>query len=177
MTKPACQPGCSHCCTIHVEVRGAEALALAEYLGHKTSTAELEVIKADVAAAHAKVSSLPRERRGDASVRCPLLGPTGCCTVYEMRPMTCRSFNSRSAANCEVVFKTPGTSQRINVVRERMAVAGEAVLELEGLAAKAGKDNRPYDLFGALHEALSDLPGAQLRWQRGEQLFSDAALY
>jgi len=47
-----------------------------------------------------------------ARVRCPLLDDADGCTIYNVRPLTCRAFTSRSEAACrKFIFETDPASE------------------------------------------------------------------
>ena len=75
----ACGKGCSHCCHMNVQISNVEAEKLQERSGKQKAK-----ILRPVRHAH-------DEFKG---VKCPFLGTAGECTVYESRPLACRTHTS-----------------------------------------------------------------------------------
>jgi Fe-S-cluster containining protein len=147
---PECQAGCAHCCRVRVEATDPEVLRIARALR------ELP------AAQHAAcVAAL----RGHAAGQdCGFL-VAGHCSIYALRPAACRKAHSLSAQQCAA--QAPQIPQNLKLLLDAealMAGTAQAYGDLQ-LAAT------PHELNAAVLAALDD-PAAELRWRRGEPVFS-----
>ena len=97
---PTCTLGCCHCCRFHVVLNVAEAHTLARYIKRVFSADQIDAIRMRTLRWHEWDDSRPgRSRTPDAGDAphfagyqhfCPLL-LNGCCSVYPVRPMVCRT--------------------------------------------------------------------------------------
>ena len=69
-----CEKGCNYCCQIGVTVTTLEAKYIEANTNYKIKT--------------------NNQPRPDILSPCPLLSDTGMCSVYEFRPMNCRTFHA-----------------------------------------------------------------------------------
>jgi len=156
----ACAPGCFFCCYLPVDVLAPEAFRIAAYLQQTRSPAELTelVYRLGTYGPHA-LGTRP----------CVFLSQ-GRCSIYEVRPMVCRGYNSLSKERCEAYYydasvDLTGTKDR---VAGRLAEAMEDGV-IAGLNA-LGLNAQWYDLPSALLRALETDDGLE-RWARGEEVF------
>ena len=98
-----CRAGCFQCCLGPFPITQLDAMRLRDGLK------QLEQIDAQWAA---RVRTRAVEYVADDDAPCPALDPsTGCCDLYEWRPMTCRTFGPAalqedgSVAACELCYE------------------------------------------------------------------------
>lgn len=99
----ACAKGCSPCCHLFVAVPPGVAEAIATYVErHFTAEARDEVVVRLEAKVAVEASAAdPMAARSP----CALLDAEGACSIYPVRPLSCRSFTSTSLPRCnQVVF-------------------------------------------------------------------------
>ena len=139
---PACRRGCSFCCHQHVPIDTAEARILAKAV-QMMPTMHQDGI---VAQCRVVARQFPHYRAGYAQryarkLACPLLRD-GSCTVYEVRPMRCRTYWSLDRSACEAQYQAPSTDVQVPVVNAQpaytryslaMAGAGENIGELSSM--------------------------------------------
>lgn len=100
-----CRPGCTQCCMGSFEISVLDARRL------RRGLAELEVRDAPRAkAVRERARAYPDNESDDAP--CPALDPvSGCCDLYEWRPITCRTFGPAirigkdAVAACELCYE------------------------------------------------------------------------
>lgn len=154
-----CKAGCSHCCTLRIEVVAPELFLLARHL--KKLPAD------DLAALIEKLKAHALKARGvlmqDFFLQCPLL-EDGKCSVYAVRPTMCRKYFSMDVEEC----KKPAASAPED---------GEMVMKSAALIYGTSEAYRRAKLPSGSHEigqalllALTD-PTAEERWYRGEVVF------
>jgi Fe-S-cluster containining protein len=147
----ACSSGCAACCHLYVQVPPGIARMMADYIAVHFSPAERDDLQGrlETAAGAARAADDPTKLRH----RCPLLGADNRCTVYEVRPLSCRAFTSRSVARCnDVVFGdiTDGSGVEQNAAHYRIHM--EATFALEQAAQQRGLPAEQKGLAQALLE-------------------------
>jgi len=95
-----CRAGCSFCCHQNVDVTIPEALLVALQLGD-----EADPRRAAILAAADEFRDLDDDARIATGKPCPLLVDKR-CSVYEVRPITCRSLTSPDAARCQAAMQS-----------------------------------------------------------------------
>lgn len=168
----ACRRGCAWCCHFRVGVRAEEALRLADVVRARGDGAS---VLARAASQAATLAGLSPERRLRTNLACPLL-VSGACSVYEDRPMACRSFHATEVEGCEASYEDP---DRDDIGQAFVgAVAAVTTGHEDGWVAALtvrGLDVEVYELNAALAEALvSDAPAR--RYAAGEAAFLSASL-
>jgi uncharacterized protein len=156
----ACAPGCFFCCYLPVDVLAPEAFLIAAHLKRTRSPAELAAL----------VYRLGAHGPHDFGMRPCIFLTQGCCSIYEVRPMVCRGYNSLSKERCEAFYQDAsidlkGTKDR---VAGRLAEAIEEGV-IAGLKA-LDLDAQWYELASAVLRALETTNGPA-RWARGEAVF------
>jgi Fe-S-cluster containining protein len=156
----ACAPGCDFCCYLPVDVLTPEAYRITAYLEQTRSPEELATL----------VYRLGAQGQHDFGIRPCVFLANGRCSIYAVRPMVCRGYNSLSKESCEAYHHDAsvdlkGTKDR---AAGRLAEAMEdgVIAGLEAL----GLDAQWYELPSAVLRALETTDGAA-RWARGETVF------
>jgi Fe-S-cluster containining protein len=156
----ACAAGCDFCCYLPVDVLAPEAFRIAAYLEQTRAPEELATL----------VYRLGAQGQHDFGVRPCVFLANGRCSIYEVRPMVCRGYNSLSKERCEAyhhdaTVDLKGTKDR---VAGRLAEAMEdgVIAGLEAL----GLDAQWYELPSAVLRAL-DVSDGPARWAKGEAVF------
>lgn len=155
----ACSSGCAACCHLYVQVPPGIARMMADHITAHFSPAERDALhgRLEIAAAAARNAADPTKLRH----RCPLLGDDNRCTVYEVRPLSCRAFTSRSVARCnDVVFGdiTDGSGVEQNAAHYRIHM--EATFALEQAARDRGLPAQQKGLAEALLAELATTDAA-----------------
>jgi Fe-S-cluster containining protein len=177
----ACRSGCDHCCYQVVGVTAAEALTIHAHLTRTRGAAELERLRAHVADLHERSRGLSSAERFSAQHPCPFL-EAGSCSIYEVRPLSCRGMNSLDASECEArlrdaearaAFLAQGHGGRCFVEPIGAFRAVSAGLQL-GLAELYRLDTRPLDLTAVMFLLLEGESSLSSAWIAGEQPFEAA---
>lgn len=111
----ACCAGCSHCCIVNVSVLHAEAVVIESYLRDHLRQDELDDIVTYAKQLDISADGLTDDERIMLRKTCPLLGDSGRCRIYPVRPLLCRALTSLSAEDCRLapVRITYGEDPRI----------------------------------------------------------------
>jgi Fe-S-cluster containining protein len=156
----ACAPGCAFCCYLPVDVLAPEAFRIAAHLRQTHTPGELADLVCRIGA---------QSQHGLGTRPCVFLAH-GQCSIYEVRPLVCRSYNSLSKARCEDYYHDAS----IDLKGTKDGVAGRVAEAMEdgviaGLNA-LGLDAQWYELPSAVLRALETTDGAA-RWAQGEEVF------
>lgn len=149
-----CHDGCAACCHLFVAIPPGVSTAVAEHIRANFDNEQQEALIGRLSAAAAAIGSVGNPLW--ARVRCPLLDDANRCTVYNVRPLTCRAFTSRSEAACRTfVFETDpeaegGVDQNPGHYRLHM----EATKALVNAARNRGL---PHAQTGFVQSLLSEL--------------------
>ena len=97
-TAPACQKGCDECCSMKVRALQPELILIAEFLEKNLSP---ELFKAQIEKLSETVDQLAacQSEREELKVACSFLD-NGACSIYDVRPLTCRAWNSTEHQAC-----------------------------------------------------------------------------
>jgi Fe-S-cluster containining protein len=167
----ACRAGCSFCCHFTVDVRPAEVFGILDYIDRSFGDAARARALAAVQANSASLAGLSGEERATRNVRCPFLDD-GRCSIYPVRPQSCRNYHATYAAGCEQSWEEPGNLDIDPEFAPGVYQAGEAHVEaVSGAMADAGYDVGAYELSGALAAALADA-AARTRFEAGLKPFT-----
>jgi hypothetical protein len=178
---PACRAGCAHCCHQPVGVTPPEVLAIVAHLQAIRAPAALEATTARMREADDRTRGVPTADRLSAEFPCPFLEDAR-CTIYEVRPLSCRGANSLDAAACERPLRDPAARAAFAVgtlavpcylepIRAFHAVTAGMQLaahELHGLAML------PLELTAAMRIALDDPDAVARAWLAGDDPFAPA---
>ena len=159
----ACRSGCSYCCAQPVVVTAIEVFALAALIRDREGAA------APVAAAAEKVQG--RSLQGSWP-RCPLLDDNK-CSVYALRPLSCRGYVSFDVQDCIRTFVMRDKPSSLgpatfNEVPQLCRTVLVAALKLRGMPSGH------YELNAALTRALASDDSESL-WRQGEDVFAGMA--
>ncbi|WP_224982986.1 YkgJ family cysteine cluster protein [Geomonas agri] len=180
-----CGKGCSNCCRLAVHTGFAEALAVARVLDEERGRA-VETYAAKLRDLVRGVAELPQYLRlhRDEMGGCPLLNGEGACSVYPVRPLTCRSLiSTRDSAWCGADFSKVAPQEReaflagldrkvVSFPSHYVAVLQDSGKELEEAGAQQMGSLLDFSLYGNLGVLVQlcrahDLAGAALQG-RGE---------
>jgi Fe-S-cluster containining protein len=156
----ACAPGCFFCCYLPVDVLAPEAFRIVAHLQQTRSPGELAEL----------VYRLGAQGQHDFGARPCIFLAHGRCSIYEVRPMVCRGYNSLSKERCEAFYHD--ASVDLKGTKDRVAGRLAEALE-EGVIAglnTLGLDAQWYELPSAVLRALETTDGPE-RWARGEAVF------
>jgi Fe-S-cluster containining protein len=156
----ACAPGCFFCCYLPVDVLAPEAFRIAAHLQQTRSPGELAAL----------VYRLAAHSQPDLGTRPCVFLVDGRCSIYEVRPMVCRGYNSLSKERCEAYYHDAGVD--LKGTKDRVAGRLAEAMEdgvIAGLKA-LGLDAQWYEMPSAVLRAL-ETPEGPARWAQGEAVF------
>lgn len=171
----ACKNGCYWCCYFTVEARAAEVIRIVQYMHEQMPAAERERIEAEIRTHSAILTLLDEEARLRHNLKCPFLR-FGRCSIYPVRPQTCRNYHATAAAGCEQAFREPDNDDIDPEFAPLVYQIGGAHAEAFTAATQAaGYDVAVYELNAALDIALADPGAACERFESGRRTFPTLA--
>lgn len=91
----ACQKGCHHCCSFHIECPPQVVLEIARHLNETLTKDQLTALLTKLHHdSDARKNPLKR-------AACPFLDHANTCTIYHVRPLSCRWFSSPDVQLCK----------------------------------------------------------------------------
>jgi Fe-S-cluster containining protein len=168
----ACSQGCSWCCHFTVDLRAVEIVRILDYLDAHAAPAVRERIVGEIEQNSATLERLDDVQRMQRNVKCPFLD-LGRCTIYAVRPQTCRNYHATSSAGCRQSFEEPDNLDIDPEFAPYTYQIGGAHVEAFSKALRdAGYDVAAYEMNVALAAALrrGDL---RVRFEAGARPFSD----
>jgi Fe-S-cluster containining protein len=100
-----CAPGCGYCCHLRVSISVAEALIILAYLREHDQQHRYEERVTNERESLAQRAVADNTWWLENSVPCLFLDQkTSLCTIYEVRPFTCRAYHSLDRGRCKTGF-------------------------------------------------------------------------
>ncbi|MET0338679.1 MAG: YkgJ family cysteine cluster protein [Caulobacter sp.] len=93
-----CAAGCAACCHLAVATPPGVAEMIGDYIKATFSAQERQALMMRLQSAASNIAAADDPAR--LRLRCPLLGSDDRCTIYRVRPISCRAFTSPSVALC-----------------------------------------------------------------------------
>jgi Fe-S-cluster containining protein len=171
--RTACSKGCNYCCHMRIVATAPEALRIAVFVEETFSVEERAALARRVAATDEQARGMSDEAWGEARLACPLL-VAGECSVYPVRPLDCRAYNSCSVAACRDAFESYADWD-VPVDPEHQFFYKSLQAGLLQALAGSGRASSLLELTAALRVLLED-PDAVARWCAGENAFAGAEL-
>ena len=166
----ACAPGCAWCCRQRVGVAVPEIARIVDYLHEHMSAGERENL---VMRINEHCRSGTSHQRSQSGLPCPLL-VNDRCSVYPVRPLTCRGFNSSDALRCQAAVMDKERTQ-VPVYPPQIRLTSVVLDGMRAGLKEAGLHGDLLELAGALHIALT-VPNALTDWLAGQPVFAAARL-
>jgi Fe-S-cluster containining protein len=151
-----CCAGCSICCSLRIEVYAHEVFLIADHILATFSDEELFALKERLATHSKKVLPLTPFEHATSNFVCPLLRD-GLCSVYPVRPQTCRRHHSLDVTACQYAYDHPADLDFPSAHHpEIFRALTQAMRQNTEVYAQLGFDTTIYEFGTALEEALSD---------------------
>jgi Fe-S-cluster containining protein len=160
----ACRAGCTWCCHFSVDVRAVEVFGILDFVERTFSADEKARVYAEIRANSAALGNLDEFERMRRNVKCPFLRE-GRCSIYSVRPQTCRNYHATSAVGCQQSYEDPDNLDIDPEFAPLVYQAGGAHVDAVTAAMReAGYDTNVYEMNTAIDVALSE-PGARERFE------------
>jgi len=160
----ACRAGCTWCCYFSVDVRAVEVFSILDFVERELPAEVKARIYAELRANSASLKNLDELERMRRNVKCPFLNE-GRCSVYAVRPQTCRNYHATNVAGCQQSYEDPDNLEIDPEFAPLVYQAGSAHVDAFTTAMRdAGYDTNVYELNCAFDAALSE-PDARQRFE------------
>jgi hypothetical protein len=163
----ACAEECAWCCYQRVGVAAPEVIRIAAQVRATFTAPQVQALQGRLAQA------LASPRQGAAPLPCPLL-VNNRCSVYAVRPMTCRGFNSSDAAACQASVMDHSRTA-VPVYPPQLRIANVVLDGMRAGIRESGLEGELLELAAALRIALPG-GGAEADWLGGKSVFASARL-
>jgi Fe-S-cluster containining protein len=166
-----CRAGCAWCCHFSVDVRASEIFAILDFVERTFTAEEKARVRAEARVNSVALENLGEIERMTRNVKCPFLN-AGRCTIYAVRPQTCRNYHATDVAGCQKSYDEPDNLDIDPEFAPWVYQAGGAHVEAFSTAMRdAGYDVAAYELNAALDAAVSD-PTSRERFESGSAPFT-----
>ena len=152
-----CKAGCSHCCNVRVEISEPEALRIARHIAALAPEQTAGLVPC--LQRNSALRATSQERSPCAFLRNDL------CSIYELRPASCRKAHSLSVAACEVGASEIPQNLLLGLQCETLIAGTNAAYRVNGLPAS------PSELSAAVLAAVS-APDAADSWFEGKPVLN-----
>ncbi len=159
-----CRSGCAYCCHVRIEATIPEAILA---FAHLTDPADPRRDK--VLSNAAMLRRMPAEDRLASRAPCPMLIDNR-CSIYEDRPLMCRSMMAPDAEKCCAAFHEEEVATEYFVNAQFAAFGDQAAMR--GILKDMGLQYDVVELTGAVAAMIRD-PATIERWLAGERVFGD----
>lgn len=167
----ACKAGCFWCCYFTVDVRAVEALRIVEFLQRELAAADRTRIEKEIAINSAVFAQLDDDERARSNTKCPFLH-LGRCSIYPVRPQTCRNYHATSATGCKQAYEQPHNDDIDPEFAPLVYQSGGAHVDaFSGALGEAGYDVAAYELNTAIAAVLEDPVAARERFDARQCVF------
>lgn len=167
----ACKAGCFWCCYFTVDIRPVEALRIAEYLQNEVADADRARIVQEIETNSAAFAQLDDDERARSNTKCPFLH-LGRCSIYPVRPQTCRNYHATDSAGCKQAYEEPDNDDIDPDFAPLVYQSGGAHVDAFSVAlSESGYDVDAYELNMAMAVVLADPAGARARFDAKQCVF------
>ena len=165
----ACRKGCSFCCKVWVDTTPPEVL----YTVKNMPPEQRQQARAAVENACSITAGVSfADRLGKVNPPCPLLAVDGACSVYDIRPIACRTLVSTDVERCISTF-VEGSDVGFPGLKVWLTLRDSYATALEGALMRAGLAHRAHEWNQSLQIAMAT-PDAEERWLSGDDIFAGA---
>jgi Fe-S-cluster containining protein len=169
----ACRPGCSWCCHFTIDVLAVEVFSILDHLA-TLPTKEQQRLRERIQRNAQQLAGLDEDERARTNIECAFLRD-GQCTIYAVRPQTCRNYHATNAAGCQQVFEHPENEDIDPDFAPLVYQIGRTHVEAFAKALRDARfDTQVYEFNAALITAMN-APASQSRFLNKTQPFTDLA--
>lgn len=168
----ACRRECDLCCYPAVSATVAEVANIVAYVETQLPPERRNDLMKRVHDTSDDTRALTSRQRTSTNIACPYL-EDGLCSVYPVRPLACRGFNSYDYDVCQHAFNKPTNPPKIPAFTP-LIVSAQGMKE--GLASGLSRHGLPtpvVDLTKASSKLFQDLDGTLENWLEGRDVFAD----
>ena len=167
----ACRAGCSWCCHFTIDVRAVEVFRILDHL-HAFPEPEQQRLRARIETNAQQLACLDEEERARINIECAFLRD-GQCSIYAVRPQTCRNYHATDVTGCQQAFEQPDNEDIDPDFAPQFYQIGRSHVEAFSQALNEARfDQDVYEFNAALLTAMNE-PDARSRFLSKSQPFTD----
>jgi Fe-S-cluster containining protein len=150
----ACRSGCSWCCHFTIDARAVEVFRILDHLA-TMSASEQQRLRERIERNAQRLAGLDEDERARTNVECAFL-LEGRCSIYTVRPQTCRNYHATDASGCQQAFEQPDNEDIDPAFAPVVYQIGRAHVEAFAQAlSHAHFDAQVYEFNAALLAAMN----------------------
>ncbi len=166
----ACRDGCAWCCHFSVDVRAVEVFVILDHIERHFTPERRALLRAEITRNADRFAGEDDDARLTRTEPCPFLAG-GRCSIYPVRPQTCRNYHATDVTGCRVSVEDPANLDIDPEFAPFVYQAGGAHVEAFNESLRiAGFDTQAYELNAAFAAAWAD-PEARRRFLDRSQPF------
>jgi Fe-S-cluster containining protein len=152
----ACRAGCQDCCVVNVSITLLEGIAISRFIQQWGETERTEV-EQKLDTLWRAVRGLEDDERLMVRKKCAFLDKQGCCTIYPVRPLFCRSISSTDVEACRgaVTGQIFGDTEPVLMHQFQLQLYKTAFFTVADGLEQAELDGRSFQLCGLVRYLLS----------------------
>jgi Fe-S-cluster containining protein len=168
----ACQEGCAYCCHFPLDLTPPELIWISEFLHKIPEPRVLAALEERTARIADQTRGMNAAERTASRLPCPLLVENR-CSVYPVRPLLCRGWNSMDVEPCRRVFETGDLEKPIPRYLPQAQIMFLVQLGLMAALHALGYEAVLLECAASLRVVLEDREAAR-RWLEKGQGFAAA---
>ena len=149
-------------------------IRLVEHIKTHFTEQQIMGLRQRVTVAHDKTVNLTSDERARTRVACPLLGEDNACSVYPVRPLACRGWNSTNATLCKRAHNHPTEMVPLRYFAEQSRLGRSMQIGIERAMQEIGLRPGFVGLIPALHILLNDSDAADA-WLSSRDVLENAS--
>lgn len=166
-----CKLYCTFCCHNQVSLTPLEIILIIDYIKNNFTKEEIKDLKLRVDSLDKSVKGMNALERKKSKKSCALLVDNK-CSVYSVRPLACKGWNSMSAKDCETAFNS-GQDMNIQAFSPPLVITNSVSVGISNTLHNQGLNSDNLELNSALKIALEKYNIGE-KFLEGKNIFKDA---
>jgi Fe-S-cluster containining protein len=170
----SCREGCSWCCHFRVDVRSVELVQILRFVREHLPAEEQQRLFRSVSERAELIATLSEEEHLGTNIACAFL-TDGRCSIYSVRPQTCRNYHATRVDGCRQSFDDPQNSDIDPEYAPGVYQAGGSHVDAVASALKdAGFDVSVHEMHTGLAAIWQTPDAAAHRFEMGRAPLENA---
>lgn len=170
-TNVDCKLNCTYCCHNQVSLTPPEILLISEYIKNTFTKEEIKELKIRVDNLDKVIKGMNAFERKKAKEPCALLVDNK-CSVYKVRPLACKGWNSMDVRDCEKAFNS-GQDVNIQAFAPPLIITNSVSVGISNTLHNTGLNADNLELNSALKVVLEKYNAGE-KYLEGKNIFREA---
>ncbi|MFN8575975.1 MAG: YkgJ family cysteine cluster protein [Candidatus Sericytochromatia bacterium] len=166
-----CKLYCTFCCHNQVSLTAPEVMLISDYIKNNFTKDEILSLKKRVDSLDKDVKGMNAFQRKKAKKACALLIDNK-CSVYPVRPLACKGWNSMSVKDCEDAFNS-GEEKNIQAFAPPLVITNSVSIGISNSLKNNGMNSDNLELNSALKIVLEKYNVSE-KYLEGKNIFREA---